>query len=46
MYWAGNERKWRGYVGGGEKKKEKIIIIIRSRCTWVVGKKGKKKEKE
>jgi hypothetical protein len=39
---AGNERKGRGYVAGGEKKEEKIIIIIRNRCTWVVGKKKKK----
>ena len=23
MYWGENERKWRGYVGGGEKKKRK-----------------------
>ena len=23
MYWGGNERKGKGYVGGGEKKKRK-----------------------
>jgi hypothetical protein len=26
MYWKGNERKGRGYVGGGEKKEEKKKI--------------------
>ena len=30
MYWAGNERKGKGYVGGGEKKEEKKK---KSRCT-------------
>ena len=37
--WGGNERKGRGYVDGGEKKE------IRSRCTWVMGKKRKEKRK-
>ena len=32
--WGGNERKGKGYVGGGEKKGKKEI---RSRCMWVVG---------
>ena len=32
---GGSKKKWRGYVGGGGKKRW---------CTWVVGKKGKKKK--
>jgi hypothetical protein len=44
---GGGEVKRKGgekvmYVGGGEKKRKEKIKIKRW-CTWVVGKKGKKK---
>jgi hypothetical protein len=36
----------RGWWGKKKKRKNKNKNKIKSRCTWVVGKKGRKKEKE
>ncbi len=46
MYWGGNERKGRGYMGGGENKEEKKIIINKEYLYVGGGKKRQKKEKE
>ena len=45
VWWGKVKRKGGGYVGGrGKKRKEKRKKKMKRWCTWVVGKKGKKKK--